>query len=576
MKKIYILILAFLLASSVFAQTPDKMSYQAVIRNNTNGLVTNSAIGMRISIVKGSAGGTSVYVETHTPASNANGLVSVQIGGGTPVSGNFASIDWSSGSYFIKSESDPAGGTNYTIIGTTQLLSVPYALHSKTAQNVLNNNDKDADTTNELQTLSKAGATITLSNGGGSFIDEDADSANEIQTLAISNDTLRLSSGGGEVVLPKHTAWALGGNEKTIDGKHFIGTIDNIPLNFRVNNEAAGRIDPSTSNTSYGYQTLLSNSAGEQNTANGFKALYSNTTGWLNTANGYISLFSNTSGKQNVANGVGTLNSNTTGESNTATGAWALRFNVKGNNNTATGVQALYYTEGSWNTACGSEALFSNITGNNNTAMGHYALRSNVLGDNNTAVGYLAFTFGANYSNSTALGANTSITASNQMRFGNNLISSIGGNVSWSNVSDRRFKKDISENVPGLDFITKLRPVTYHLDMDAMAKGLNTPDSLRNKESEAVKGKMLQTGFLAQEVEKTAQALNYDFSGVDKPKNDNDFYGLRYAEFTVPLVKAVQELDDKNKALEKQNEELKKTLALLLKRVEAIEAKKAK
>ena len=545
MKKLFILTSIFLLATNAFAQSPEKLSYQAVIRNNTNGLVTKADIGMRISIVKGSAGGTPVYVETHVSASNANGLVSIQIGNGTPVSGNFAAIDWSAGPYFIKSESDLNGGTNYTITGTTQLLSVPYALFSKTAQNALNVNNDDTDSTNE------------------------------IQVLDISNDTLKLSNGGGEIILPKQQAWGLEGNKNTVDGKHFIGTIDNNPLNFRVNDEPAGRIDTGTSNTSYGYQTLLSNSGGKQNTANGFKALYSNTTGWLNTANGYTSLFSNTSGRLNVANGVGTLNSNTIGENNTAIGAWALRFNIIGNSNTATGVQALYYTEGSWNTACGADALYSNIIASGNTAMGYYALRSNVLGDNNTAVGYLAFALGANYTNSTALGANTSITASNQVRVGNNLVSSIGGNVSWSSISDRRFKKNISDNVPGLDFITQLRPVTYYLDMDAMAKGLNTPDSLRNKEGEAVKSKKLQTGFIAQEVEETALALNYNFSGVDKPKNEGDFYGLRYAEFTVPLVKAVQELDEKNKALEKQNEELKKTLALLLKRIEAIEAKKA-
>ena len=92
----------------------------------------------------------------------------------------------------------------------------------------------------------------------------------------------------------------------------------------------------------------------------------------------------------------------------------------------------------------------------------------------------------------------------------------------------------------------KLRPVTYHLDMDRIADLLHTPDSMRLKEAEAIKGRMLQTGFIAQEVEKSAQELGFDFSGVDKPQNENDFYGLRYASFTVPLVKAVQELKAEN------------------------------
>ena len=92
-----------------------------------------------------------------------------------------------------------------------------------------------------------------------------------------------------------------------------------------------------------------------------------------------------------------------------------------------------------------------------------------------------------------------------------------------------------------MDFIKKLRPVTYNLDMDAIAQFHNTPDSLRLKEGEVLKGAILQSGFIAQEVEKAAQDLGYDFSGVDKPQNDKDIYSLRYAEFVVPLVKAMQE-----------------------------------
>jgi len=133
MKKIIAICAAILMVTSVFAQVPEKMSYQAVIRDNLNALVMNSAVGMRISILQGSANGTAVYVETQNPTSNANGLVSVEIGGGTVVSGNFSSINWANGPYFIKTETDPTGGNSYAITGTSQLLSVPYALYAKTA-----------------------------------------------------------------------------------------------------------------------------------------------------------------------------------------------------------------------------------------------------------------------------------------------------------------------------------------------------------------------------------------------------------------------------------------------------------
>ena len=109
------------------------MSYQAVVRNTTNNLVVSQNVGMQISILQGSATGTVVYVETQTPTSNTNGLVTIEIGGGTVVSGNFATINWANGPYFIKTETDPTGGSSYTITGTSQLLSSPYALYAKTS-----------------------------------------------------------------------------------------------------------------------------------------------------------------------------------------------------------------------------------------------------------------------------------------------------------------------------------------------------------------------------------------------------------------------------------------------------------
>ena len=135
MKKLFILLLAISLAIGVFSQPPRKMSYQAVIRNASGALVTNHAVGIRISILQGSASGTVVYAETYSPVpqTNANGLVTVEIGSGTPSTGTFAGINWTAGPYFLKTETDPTGGTSYTITGTSQLLSVPYALFSGTS-----------------------------------------------------------------------------------------------------------------------------------------------------------------------------------------------------------------------------------------------------------------------------------------------------------------------------------------------------------------------------------------------------------------------------------------------------------
>ncbi len=135
LKSVLVLFTLILYILPAFGQSPYGMSYQAVIRNSSDALVTNTQIGMQISILQGSASGTAVYVETQTPTTNANGLVALEIGNGN-TSDDFSSIDWSADNYFIKTETDPEGGTNYTITGVSQLLSVPYALYAKTAESV--------------------------------------------------------------------------------------------------------------------------------------------------------------------------------------------------------------------------------------------------------------------------------------------------------------------------------------------------------------------------------------------------------------------------------------------------------
>ena len=341
-------------------------------------------------------------------------------------------------------------------------------------------------------------------------------------------------------------------------------------------------------NTANGYQSLYSNTTGFYNTANGSEALYSNTTGGYNTANGSLALYSNVDGISNSAYGVIALHSNTSGNYNTASGSEALYYNTSGDYNTANGYHALYSNvdgfantangfealfsnvDGFANTANGYQALYSNTTGYFNTANGTDALYSNIDGGGNTAIGWSAFSDGTDFDNSTALGFNAQPGASNTVRIGNSAVSTIGGFANWTNVSDKRFKTNVQENVAGLDFILKLRPVTYNLDMDAIARFNQTPDSLRLPQAEQLKSAELQTGFIAQEVETAANSVGYDFHGVDKPKNENSHYGLRYAEFVVPLVKAVQEL---NENLQKENTALKEQMAGLLLRIEKLEKK---
>ena len=193
------------------------------------------------------------------------------------------------------------------------------------------------------------------------------------------------------------------------------------------------------------------------------------------------------------------------------------------------------------NVFIGQNAGTGNTSGVSNTALGSAAMNSNISGDHNTAIGMHAFTFGETHTNSTAVGYDAEPDASNTIRLGNASVTTIGGYANWTNVSDGRFKVNVKENVTGLDFIMKLRPVTYNLDMDAIAKFNSTEEKNRLRDAEAQKAAELQSGFIAQEVEAAAQEAGYDFHGVDAPKNKNPHYGLRYAEFVVPMVKAMQE-----------------------------------
>jgi len=174
MKKIILLIIAIVTFSlSSFGQAPEGFKYQAVVRDAGNTILNNQAVGMRITIQQGSIGGTTVYQETFAPTTNAYGLVNLEIGSGSVVSGTFATIDWSAGPYFMETAVDVTGGTSYAVMGTSQLMSVPYALHANTAENVINDlvDDADNDPNNEIQTIGRTGTTVTLSNGGGTFED---------------------------------------------------------------------------------------------------------------------------------------------------------------------------------------------------------------------------------------------------------------------------------------------------------------------------------------------------------------------------------------------------------------------
>lgn len=328
-------------------------------------------------------------------------------------------------------------------------------------------------------------------------------------------------------------------------------------------------------NTSSGYLALYSNTAGSRNTATGANSMYHNNIGIDNTSFGYNSLNANTSGNYNTALGGEALRSNSTAGANTAVGYGAMNFNTTGYSNTAIGYITMNSNQsGVENVAVGSDAMYSNRTGssnsafgfqalssgantNNNTAIGWHTLFGNNTGNNNTALGYGADVSATNLNNATAIGSGAIVNSSNKVRIGNSIVTVIEGQVPFTTPSDGRFKYNVQENVKGLDFILKLRPVTYQFDVERFDASVTINQNMQASYKEA--SGIRRTGFIAQEVEKAAIFSGFDFSGIIKPKSDKDHYGLSYESFVVPLVKAVQELNAKVEQLEKELQELKST-----------------
>ena len=302
-------------------------------------------------------------------------------------------------------------------------------------------------------------------------------------------------------------------------------------------------------------------------------------TGSYNTFVGNSAGFSTTSGGGNLALGVSALSGLKTGNENVALGRSSLAFN----------------STGTANTAVGNFALLSNAANTQNTAVGYFALANTTASDGNTALGYQAGnnnnngyyncflgsetgTNGADYYNVITIGHGTIATAPSQVTIGNSATNSYRAYNNWSNISDGRYKKNIKENVPGLTFINKLKAVTYNLDAKGLDNFLNKSSKAKAESNETARAAMdkaltdkerkIQSGFVAQDVEKAAKETSYDFSGVDAPKDNNDVYALRYAEFVVPLVKAVQELSAKN-------DEKDQKIALLEARLDKLEAQKS-
>lgn len=347
----------------------------------------------------------------------------------------------------------------------------------------------------------------------------------------------RISSGNSS-----GSGWSITGNAGTTSGTNFVGTTDSQALDLRVNNVRKLRLETN----------------GTLSTLNTGKSVY------IGLEAGNADPFGTPGGKYNVAIGEYALRNNTGGLNMVAIGGDALRANTTGTRCIAIGKDALTDNiSGDDNIAIGKDALDNSTIGHRNIAIGNNTLQTLSSGNGNISIGYQSNSAIATASNAITLGGFNS-AGSHQVRLGNNLTTSIGGQVAWTNFSDGRFKQNVKENVPGLDFVLKLRPVSYNIDVEKISKYFKV-DKLMTEhklidEKEKRKRKYIEyTGFIAQEVNDIANTIGYDFDGVEIPEDETKSnYGIRYALFVVPLVKAVQQQQTMINDLQKEIEKLKR------------------
>ena len=439
MKKI-LTILAFFFFSFGFSQTG--INYQAIIKNSSGNVYSNSTMVVTFSLRYDTSGGSVIYSETHNATSTSEGQISLVVGGGNKTSNgvNFSAIDFSR-SIFYTTEVNIGGAGNVSL-GTQQLRSVSSAYFAKNAAGI------SADANNNIV----IGTTMSNNVSGTSGV---AIGVNALQ----ANTTGDQNHAVGYNALSANTT----GIENVAFGYAALSANTSGEFNVGLGNHALQTNTTGDNNTAIGYAASEKNTTGDNNSAFGIRALRFNTTGVLNTAIGSRAMRVNVTGSSNTALGNEALTLNTTGSENTALGVSALTANTTGTQNVAVGKDALYNNLGASNTAIGYKSLYNNNGGGYNIAIGHSALASNTTGAYNTAIGYESLNntlgsgntaignkamwngnvnmsynntaigqdaglnpnLGASVSNSTALGSNARISASNTIQLGNNAITDV-------------------------------------------------------------------------------------------------------------------------------------------------------
>jgi hypothetical protein len=509
MKKLilYPILAICLMSFGLSAQAPQKFSYQAVIRNGSNALIANTTVGVKISLLQSSPAGGVVYAERHTPTTNANGLATFEIGAGSRISGTMPGIDWGNGSYYIKTEVDPSGGTSYSVTGTSQLLSVPYALHAASGTQGPEGPIGPAGSQGPVGPPGPAGATGQQGPQGPIGATGPQGPAGSAFALPYSGTTA-LSNSDNAAFSVNQT----GANGIALHGSAISGT---------------GIIGESKSQT--GVMGISEGGFGLAGVSN-----YG--TGVFGVCNGNISSIGVSGGS---SNGFGV-----SGSSNTGVGVWgfgSVKYGVQGvstngigvfgesdNHHGIKGESSNVAKAGVWGASTGSSSY------------GVYGSNSGTLG-----VGV----YGISTSSIGVWGGNLSGTAlAMESQGGLGAYKNVGGNT-WATPSDERLKKDIRPFTDGLNVILKIEPKRYYYN------GLAKTNPLQE-----------EFGIIAQDIQKIApytvskHMLDMNKSGEEAVPKMEEMLVYNSGALTYVTINAIKEqqamIERQSSIIEKQNEKI--------------------
>jgi trimeric autotransporter adhesin len=420
----------------------------------------------------------------------------------------------------------------------------------------------------------------TISNAGNTVADFNV----AMGYYALFTDTIPINN----VTIGSYSMYY--GNQRTnnvaigydaLRGSAVAGASISIQNNVAIGTNAGRLITTGDNNVFLGTSAGQNISTGTDNVFAGTNAGFANTSASNNVFAGMNSGLSNTTSDDNVFIGTnaGRINTtslgnhvfigsdagrnNTTGYFNSFVGFQAGRSNTSGNSNSFYGWSSGYLnTSGFFNTFVGALSGYSNTTGDENSSFGEGAGITNTTGNRNTFIGAYSDATAVNGVNRTTLGNLALVNANNKIRLGDPAVTVIEGQpLNYTGLSDGRFKRDLKDDVVGLDFIMKLKPISYNFDKVAYNNFIrkNNKDSLHDLTEElTLQSKIRQSGFVAQDMEKARIESGYNsFDAVAKPEDENGTWGIAYGTLVVPLVKSVQELNNKNTELEKQNADLK-------------------